>query len=257
LESRAGSIEITYAKRARRPLLLKSPENKPADRPIVEETSNQTNQMLVGWMQEYLRTMLARQTPDSLLVMAWDEFYRIYDSLLRRFAAARGLNGSDLDDCVQAVWMKVSLRLSEFERPENRPGLRAWLYTLVRSESYDVLNRRIRSREQSPNAEREAGYEPIDQGADPQLVLEKEWERTFLGILLTDIRDEISETNCQLLTLRFQDGLEAIQIATELNLSPEEVRYRQHRLLKKLRKRAAVLTGDAFPTAKTRHKKAT
>ncbi|MBS0263640.1 MAG: hypothetical protein JSS02_16985, partial [Planctomycetes bacterium] len=42
------------------------------------------------------------------------------------------------------------------------------------------------------------------------------------------------------------EGAEVAQIATELGISPEQVRYRQRRLVKKLRMRAKALTGENF-----------
>ena len=94
--------------------------------------------------QEYLQAMLRRQAPDSVLVEAWEEFYRVYDGLIRRFILARGMRDADVDDCLQEVWSAVAARLVEFHRPEDRPGLRAWLYALVRSKATDVIRRRAR-----------------------------------------------------------------------------------------------------------------
>src|SRR5579872_6417858 len=109
-----------------------------------ESRGTKTNVILLGWTQEYLRTLLAEESPDSVLAAAWDEFYRVYDSLMRRFAMARGLSGADLDDCVQAVWMQIASQLSEFKHPESHAGLRSWLYTHVRSRAGNLLRRKSR-----------------------------------------------------------------------------------------------------------------
>lgn len=204
----------------------------------------QTNVVLLGWTQEYLRSLLEQGASDSVLTIAWDEFYRIYDDLMRRFAVARGLRGADVDDCLQAVWIEIASSLTDFERLASRPGLRSWLYTLVRSKACDILSSRARRSAESLDVACLAGNEPVDNRFDPQRTIEDQWRQSLLETLLEDLRDEISETNWRLLQLRFVQGREAAEVALELGLSSAEVRYRQHRLVKRLRMRAAALTGD-------------
>jgi RNA polymerase sigma factor (sigma-70 family) len=207
----------------------------------VEAGERQTNTVLLGWTQEYLRSLLVKDAGDSILALAWDEFYRIYDDLLRRFAAARGLKGQDVDDCLQAVWMEIAARLTDFERPEMRPGLRSWLYTLVRSESCDLLKRRARQKVESLDVAR---HVPAVASPDPLEAMERQWKQALLQTMLQEIRHEVSATNWRLLEMRFMLGSDVAQVAADLGLSSEEVRYRQRRLLNKLRRRAAALTGD-------------
>lgn len=206
----------------------------------------QTNLILLGWTQEYLRSLLAEGTSDSVLSAAWDEFYRVYDALMRRFAIARGLSGADVDDCLQAVWLQVASSLGEFRHPEQHAGLRSWLYTLVRSKASDMLRSRGRRPADSLDAAREAGHEPADREADPAKSLEQEWERALLETLLEELRQEVSETNWRLLQMRCLEGREVADVARELGLESEQVWYRQRRLLKKLQARAAVFTGREF-----------
>jgi len=211
-----------------------------------DNPGTKTNVILLGWTQEYLRTVLAEGNPDSVLAAAWDEFYRVYDGLMRRFAMARGLVGADVDDCVQAVWMQIASSLGEFEHPESHAGLRSWLYTLVRSRAGDLLRRKSRRPAESLDRARDAGYEPADPVADPGRQLEKEWEHALLETLLDELRQEISEINWRLLKMRCLEGREVPVVASELGLSSEQVWYRQRRLLKKLRARVAVFTGQSF-----------
>src|SRR4029079_8156696 len=75
---------------------------------VVAERGTRTNVELLGLTQEFLRSEVRRQAPDSLLSTVWDEFYRVYNELLRRFAVARGLRGADVDDCLQEVWFEIS-----------------------------------------------------------------------------------------------------------------------------------------------------
>jgi RNA polymerase sigma factor (sigma-70 family) len=212
----------------------------------VTKAGSETNIVLVGWVQEYLRSQLQQNTPDALLTAAWDEFYRVYDDLMRRFAVARGLSGSDVDDCLQAVWLEVASSFGDFEHPVDHSGLRSWLYMLVRSKAGDLLRKKLRRPAESLDAAREFGAEPLDREGDPTQVMEKEWERALLETLLEELRQEITETNWRLLRMRCLEGREVADVAAELGLSSEQVWYRQRRLMKKLQARVALFTGQSL-----------
>ena len=98
---------------------------------------------LVENTQEFLRAVMTEQVPDALLTAAWSEFYRVYDVLVRRFAAARGVRGTDVEDCVQDVWSEVAKRFVGFQFT-TEAGLRSWLFALVRSRATDMFRRRSR-----------------------------------------------------------------------------------------------------------------
>jgi len=211
---------------------------------LVSETGTHTNIELLGQTQEYLRCAFQRLAPDSLLAAAWDEFYRVYNGILRRFAISRGLRGSDVDDCLQEVWIEVSRSLSEFQRPIDRPGLRAWLYTVVRSKANSLFRRSARRREQTLEEAQAAGAEPQSPTADPATLLQEQWERTLLETVREDVRGELSENNARLLQMRLVEQRDVADVAAELQLSPEQVWYRQYRLVKKLKARMAMITGE-------------
>ena len=77
----------------------------------------ETHDSLLNHAKEYLRYVLNDTAPDSVLAVAWDEFYKMYDDVIRRFAISRGVPYSQLDDCAQEVWSDVMRRLTLFDRP--------------------------------------------------------------------------------------------------------------------------------------------
>jgi RNA polymerase sigma factor (sigma-70 family) len=196
--------------------------------------------------QEFLRARLQGRTPDTVLAAAWDDFYRVYDGLIRRFVLAQGLRGADVDDCVQEVWVEVVSRLEAYEHDPDRPGLRAWLSTIVRNRATDQIRRRARRPAQSLEELREAGREPGTAEADPAHLFECAWERLLLATLVSELRREVSDTNYRLLCLRLLEGRAVADVAAALGLAPEQAWYRQYRLLKKLQVRLALYTGKPF-----------
>ena len=210
----------------------------------VENSFEQTNLELLDKTQAYLRARLETGGANTTLGLLWNRFYSLYDALIRKFASSRGLRGHDLDDCIQSVWMRVATRLSDFEHPRQRPGLRSWLYTLVRNESYDVMYRRKESRFENLEDFRRIQGDPIDPEVDPVEIVDRKWRKALLKTILTDMREEMTDRNWKLLEMRFGQGATVEQTASNLGLTADEVRYRQSRLLKKIRRRAAALTGE-------------
>jgi len=211
-----------------------------------DEYTDETVLPLLNQAKSYLRTQLQRQAPDSVLTEAWDEFYRVYSGLIRRFVAAHGVSDSDIDDCCQDVWNKVAIKLPSFERSENRPGLRSWLYTVVRSKSIDLLRRNSRRssvRLADVVSERQ---EPEGREVDPAVQYERTWEDAFIQSMLTELRSHVSALNYQVVQRRLLDGCSVADVAKELSLSSEQVRYRQYRTLRKLQTMVAVYSGAQF-----------
>ncbi len=198
-----------------------------------------TNLSLLANTQIYLLAVLNSQEPDSLLTQAWDEFYRVYNELIRRFVLARNIPRSEVDDCVQEVWSAVATHLAEFQRPPDRSGLRAWLYCLVASKTADAMRKRGRHAAQSLDVARAAGFEPA--AAESSLT---GWDRVLVETLLEDLRDRESDTNYRIVQMRLLEGRRAPEIAAALGLDAPAVRYRLHRALKKLRLRVALYTGS-------------
>lgn len=201
---------------------------------------------LLHGAQAYLEELLHRKVPDSVVAAAWDDFYRVYDDLIRRFVAAQGVPRCDIDDCVQEVWGEVAARLWEFNRPADRPGLRAWLYSLVRSKATNVFRKRSRLPSESLDERMSGGLEPGDSQADPAVMLEQQWEQTLMDTVIAQLREELSPTNVRLLQMRLIERRRVEEVATELSLEPEQVYARQHRILKKLRARVALYSGGSL-----------
>jgi RNA polymerase sigma factor (sigma-70 family) len=191
--------------------------------------------------QSYLKALVNDTAPDSLVSSAWDDFYRVYDDLIRRFAIAQGVPRSDVDDCVQDVWSEVAARLAKFDRPADRPGLRSWLFALVRSKATNLFRKKARQPQESLDERIGAGYEPGDAQDDPAMLFEHRWEQAVLDSMVAQLHEELSSTNSRILRMRLIEGSRVEDVAGELNLAPEQVYARQHRILKKLRARVASL----------------
>ncbi len=192
--------------------------------------------------QEYLRACISDKLPDAMLVAAWDDFYRVYDVLIRRFAIARGMRGADVDDCVQDVWFEIGRRLAGFEIT-SEAGLRSWLYTLVRSRATDMFRRRARQPAALLGESLQQGFEPPGREGDPSARSEQAWTDAVMQTMVLKLQAEVSELNFEIFRLRSLEGVGVAESAEAVGVTCDQIRYRHHRTMKKLKALAAVYLG--------------
>ncbi len=202
-----------------------------------------TNLFLLEQTQEYLKALLEHQAPDSVLQESWDVFYELYNRLIRRFVVAHGVRHEDVDDCIQDVWSEVATRLVHFGRAPGRPGLRAWIYTVVRSKATNVVRQKTKSGISGMHDADTSRLEPCSREPDPAVHCERAWNEAAVHTLLEELESEVSQLNYGVVYLRFIERKSVGEVADQLGISNEQVRYRQHRMLKKLRAKHSLLAG--------------
>lgn len=72
---------------------------------------------------------------------AWDRLHARFNPMLRRVAYSYRLSSSDVDDAVQATWLRL---LSHIDRLRDPAAVGGWLATTVRRECLRLLQRPLR-----------------------------------------------------------------------------------------------------------------
>jgi RNA polymerase sigma factor (sigma-70 family) len=204
-----------------------------------KSTDDETSLTLLDRTQAYLRTILQAQAPNSLLSESWSEFYRVYNDLIRRYVLSRQVPPSDVEDCVQEVWTAVAKNLAEFQHPRDRPGLRAWLYTLVRSKAADVMRRRSKLPATSLDTIFAHQGDPTS-GNEPGCA----WRQLFLETVLAEVLADESEENIRIMNMRLLNDYRSAEIAQRLGLSTRVVRYRLGQMRQRVKVRLAFYAGE-------------
>lgn len=201
---------------------------------------------LIRDAKQFIVSMMDGEPADPVLHRAWDQFYHLYTGTIRRFVIRQGVEGLDVDDCVQEVWLYVMRKLGDFQCPARRAGFRSWLYRIVTSVAVDLF----RERSKSPQHLQDGGEHvdsdsgpPSRNGEDGQL---REWRRSMIATLLHKLHGRITKVNYRLIELRFLEGRSVVETAEILGLTPRQVWYRQHRVMARLRELAVVYTGGMF-----------
>lgn len=215
--------------------------NSLTDSKIVEDPDG----ILVRVVQVYLRRRLQAEAPTAILSLYWEEFFRIYAPIVSA-VVARHIKGPERDDLVQEVWMTVATKLPEFHWTENRGGLRAWITTLIRNRTIDLIRQKARRQAVASAAPLpEGALEPPAAHGDPTLGLEKEWQGQALRTVLESLREDIGEVNFRIVELHFWGEKTIGDIAGLLDLTGPQVSARLHRVLEKLRRRMGAYFGDS------------
>ncbi|MHB0960175.1 MAG: RNA polymerase sigma factor [Pirellulaceae bacterium] len=182
--------------------------------------------------QSYLRSLCLGGQPAADLREAWDAFHRRHAPLVQRVVAAYGLEGHDAEDCAQEIWITV---LQSLERSTYRPGegrFCCWVVRVIHNRAIDFVRSAARRRLQlRPDLD---GMMGGDQ-PDPVRVTHQAVQRDLVTHVLRHLRDEVSATNYQIVELRWMHGLDVAQVAAQLDLTREQVRYRHYRVKRRLR----------------------
>ncbi len=162
---------------------------------------------------------------------SFEELIRRYMPLATAFALSRTRISHEVDDIVQDAFVEVYACIRELQDPA-RFG--AWLRGIVRHRSIDYHRKRVRRREVSGEFDPSAyeANQPIEVSQAERNLISAEIERGVLEAL-----GQIREKYRMVLYLHLVAELPAREIAGRLGLTPGDVRIRQMRGLKILRKK--------------------
>jgi RNA polymerase sigma-70 factor, ECF subfamily len=171
--------------------------------------------------------------PPPPLAEAWEGFYGFYAPRIRTFLKRWALSEADRSDCVQDVWHEVVAHLAHFGHDPGRARLSTWLMTLARNKAVDVIRRRSRHAIESLGDHED--LVAMDPRPDPAATYERARTLAQVRSVLDELSHQVSRTSFQVLYLRWIEGRPTAEVAAVLALTPEQVRFRTHRMKRKLR----------------------
>ena len=204
----------------------------------------QTNHELLTDARSFLQDQLSGIEAAGSVAQSWDEFFAIYDGIIRRFARASGVSGDEVDECVQEVWVAIIAHLGGFEVDAERGRFRTWLYQVVRSKATDIVRRRNRPAISLDDTS-ETLQMPSEQRVD---LVEAAWKRESLRTLLLTFRDRVNRESFELFQARGLNGEDYATIGERIGVKPATVRVRYHRLLEHFRELCRLYAVDDVTT---------
>ncbi len=181
-------------------------------------------------LRAYLDCRSRRVDPPAHLVEAWDGFYRRHMPKLRAYLRRFGLPEAEREDCLQEIWAKILARPGLL--PEDPRGFRmaSWFRSVARNGAIDAIRRRKRT----------ATWERLDLGLQddapgPAEACDILSARTRVTAVLASLAARSPELSYRVFHLRAIDGLTNREVALALGLTPDQVRFRLHRMMAKFR----------------------
>ncbi len=195
--------------------------------PMARYKSPTTRPELLAAVKRHLRHLADGQETDAKeLQSEWEEFYALYDPVLRRFYYSFKFTQSETDNLVQDVWIKVQNALTkEFEYQPGPGCFRAWLRTIVERTVKDALDKLKGQQRLGRSATTKTLRELIDKNAeDASEVFDREETRDQVHEVIARMREEGLSSQADLLERRYIDGQQPVDIAADLGKTPEAVR---------------------------------
>jgi len=181
--------------------------------------------------QMFLRCLASGIKPGVPLGHAWDEFFRLYDPLVRSAVRARGMCWADAEDCVQEVWTAIVTRLPQFEPDPAKGRFRCWIARLIHSRVVDFVRKENRRAARQVALPEEI---PSQCDLDPAAAYYRAQRRRLVRHVLGHLEQQVSQTNYRLIHLRWIEERAVGDVADALGLASEQVWYRHHRVKRRL-----------------------
>ena len=196
-----------------------------------------------AWSDRELLTHTLRREP-----RAWTELVRRYRSLIYRCITkvtlkyTRSLASADVEEIYADVMMQLvrdEMHKLRIYNPQRGTKLGSWIGMISVNAAYDFL--------------RSAGRRPLLDKVDGQIDPHEECDRTPLDLLiekerwghLNELLAEFTDKDRTFVELYYQRGLEADEIAAEMQISLKTVYSKKHKIRAHLVRALQSLTGES------------
>jgi len=174
---------------------------------------------------------------------AWFAFCDLYAPLVYYWCRASGLSHEETEDLAQQVFGRLAVSIGRFEKQDAGHRFRAWLWTLTRRLIQDY---RRAQRRRIKTVGGETGFQIIARQSDgehaerelpedAESVTPPNESRELFLRMLDQIRDQHSERNWQAFWRVVVEGQPAVDVAGQLQMTPNHVRQAKSRILRQLR----------------------
>ena len=140
------------------------------------------------------------------------------------------------------TWVEIVRKLPDLKFDPRLGTFRGWLAAVIRRQVCDFLAGEKRCHLSALTIEERVA--PGDETDDPAELAMRQESRLLVQRMIQDLQREVSETSYQVMYLHCVNGLSHAEIAAQLGLTQQNVRYRYHRMKKKFEQLAVRLSCD-------------
>ncbi len=191
--------------------------------------------------QDTSATLMMRVQEDPADPLAWDEFVRRYQPMIRAWCLRWGSQPADAADVAQQVLLKLLTAMKQYRRQAGS-GFRGWLKTVTHNAWLDfVASRRL----SAPYPESINSFaDSSDAFEDLEQRMQRAFERELLELAMRRVEPRVKPTTWQAFQLTAIENLPGVEVARRLNMDVSNVFVHKHRVLKLLEEEVAILKED-------------
>lgn len=180
------------------------------------------------------RISLLHRLHDRQDTAAWTEFCAIYERAIYRIALKYGLQDADAREVSQEVLLTVSRKIRNFD-PQGKGRFRAWLSTVARNATIDLLrrNRRVLA---TGDSELQRGIAEQVDPSEEQSLFDIETRREQFCWAAEQVRRSVSESTWLAFWRTAIKGESPDKTAKELKMTVGTVYVARCRTLAKIKK---------------------
>lgn len=167
---------------------------------------------------------------------AWEEFVELYQPVIERFVARRGLQYNDAAEVTQEVLTKVAMRVDSWDPNGPNASFRGWLYRVTRNTTLDYLQKMNRVAHKDAINGNEPLAQLVDPGSEKSDKFYLEFERQLFHHAAGRIRGEFQPRNWQAFWLSMVVGMSIADVAKKLEVTPGTVHVARSRIVARLRR---------------------
>jgi RNA polymerase sigma factor (sigma-70 family) len=211
--------------------------------------STDSNDTIVAMLPK-IQAQLASGSPEPGARADMDRFAALCQPFIERFLRKLGVAGSDLAECAQNVWVSGLTGLMERKYDPTRSPFLVWLFGVCRHEAADMVRERMsyRRRNASLADACDCGWEPCDSQLSAGEQVEREWHGEMIWFGLARLKYHSPPTSFDVFYRTELQGDPIGEVAKEFNLTPKQVRDRNCRMRRKLRRFLIGMAGqDSWP----------
>jgi RNA polymerase sigma factor (sigma-70 family) len=178
-----------------------------------------SEQDLVALVKSFLRSRRASPTIEERL--AWEEFFHVYDAVIRVSIARAHRAVHVIDDVTQDVWIIVIRRLPKWVFDPALGAIGAWVAKIASRLAARRARRHSRPQPGSlgaSNAETLADPEP-----GPDAEFERMQEHQLFGELVSEFAASLDERDGRIVVMHWVQAFPLSRIASDLNMSEDAV----------------------------------
>lgn len=177
---------------------------------------------------------------------SWEEFYDLYEKLIRGFARKCGLSREESDEVVQETMVTIANMLEGFEYDRKRCSFRGWIFHKTRWRIADQIRKRPFEQKFERSGRKRKGMDYLETTPDPNAdVLSDqwiaEWRNDVAQRAVDRVKRRVNPRQFQIFDLYVIKGWSVKQVKEALNVSSLQVYLAKHRISRMLQKEVSKL----------------